>query len=1066
MQYFLISPTTKGDVYATTFTASLVNPQEFVRTLWTMGDGTVFYDRPSVSHVYNYPGSYRVSLSAWNQLGILARESTTVVVDYVLRDAITFTHLPSSFGYPGVESVSPFTVSLTSAKINEPISLVLQSLNTKSVPHYAVENNKWKFLTPQWKFIDQKTRKPINNSVLLETKPIYKGSSIVAVSASYSFYYIDDLATATYSTDNCPILLIATLSAQNFSYPPESLVYPYYSYSNSEVAMAVVAWQINDVIPTKLKISENYINEVYPTKWKNVPIPITITTEFDATKIPEFASHYTNNTKLLSYPRTNELGLQNTVSFYLQDTITGEVLSAAEDFTIDPASRLYFQAFDEKNNIISGYLLTSITPKITSSNPLVIKATTTANNQYISRSGFEYPIGYPVNSSAYVSHPFGRTINKINLVTAPLNCSNVKYYQENNALIEGSIDFIEPPFSTETNSINYSLSGTSAIYGLAYNPVKNALYAADADLDTIQLYLNSKTLTNTVSCKNITGQLSNTPSYLSIDEKGNVWASLYDSGRVLKFDSDLNYLLQAVPNNIQLSATSSSLSGTGDVLTAPPVVETDSENNIWVSYSYPTNSMLVKFDSNGNQLLSASSLSLSSSPIALSVTPDDSVWVSCYNTDRLELYSSAGTLLSSVSGAFIQPSYNALDKNGNVWFTHGHNFIGMFDIDTNQITSWKVDNKELVAAQTSYSAEDTSLSLSANDIWGGLTIDVYNRVWVIDSTDNTVYVFPAETPLQFKKISILPRSETNYIINSNQSFTTEVGSYPVRSAQAAGDWTGNKWYQKYANGYKTLDIQGQSAPFYVYDLEKSFSIAKVNEEFNCAAYFESLALPEILKSNEKLFTEFFVAVVGDGNLATESIGRVLYERVANFTAAHSELESAEIDQLMSFATQLSIHANAFCSSYPAEVIRLINLFSIPKSRLIGTKKYSTVIEEGMGELLNESSIVTSGEYILCKDHTYDTTELVYVSPILDGSSISNTYTLTFLEVDGLRTPLLENYSFYRYNPQLIRYENNIINWESAQTTLSASKLLEEDMFKDGGTVEIFFNNLLTKRLLE
>jgi PKD repeat protein len=208
---FSTSPSTKGDVYATTFTFNKTTLPTYTITTWDFGDGNFAYNQQEASHIYNFPGVYRVALSAWSAQGQLETASELIDVDYILRDAIIIDQIPSRWGLPGLPSVEPFVVSLTSAKIDEPLSIVLQALNTKSVPHYAVPE-KWNFLVPKWRFVDASTNQILDGPIPLSTTPIYKDSTIIAMKGQASFYYIDDLATGTDPTRSCPLLITATLS--------------------------------------------------------------------------------------------------------------------------------------------------------------------------------------------------------------------------------------------------------------------------------------------------------------------------------------------------------------------------------------------------------------------------------------------------------------------------------------------------------------------------------------------------------------------------------------------------------------------------------------------------------------------------------------------------------------------------------------------------------------------------------------------------------------------------------------------------------------------------------------
>jgi PKD repeat protein len=147
---FSTSPGNKGDVYATEFVFKKQTLPTYNITAWDLGDGNFAYGKDEVSHFYEFPGVYNVKLSAWSEQGELQTASTSIDVDYILRDALLITQIPSRWGVPGLRSIEPFTISLTSAKVDQPLGVVLQALNTKSVPHYAVPD-KWNFLVPRWK---------------------------------------------------------------------------------------------------------------------------------------------------------------------------------------------------------------------------------------------------------------------------------------------------------------------------------------------------------------------------------------------------------------------------------------------------------------------------------------------------------------------------------------------------------------------------------------------------------------------------------------------------------------------------------------------------------------------------------------------------------------------------------------------------------------------------------------------------------------------------------------------------------------------------------------------------
>ena len=1095
--YFTVTPDNQtGDVYATDFVFNTELPAEFTSIAWSLGSDTYEYNKSQVTKTYDYPGVYAIGLSAWTDDGTILTESTNINVDYVYRDILDFRQLPSQNGTPGVPTNDPFKLYVLSSKIDSPISVTFQAFNTKSVPHYAVPE-KWRFITPTWKFLDASTDQILDGPVLINTVPIYKNSKVVAVSGEASIYYVDSLATGHSETD-CPLLLTATLSTENFSYPPESLRYPYYGYSNSEVARAVIAWQINDVIPTKLKITENYLNNVFPTKWSGVPIPVMITCQFDPIILDEFDNAITQTTDVLAYPRTNELGETNPVKIVLsadsglisEDLYTVEVQTANGQLSSFRASEapLYFKAFDQFENSTSGYIFTTVTPLTSFGENVSITlavSTVAANQTEGTINSFPFPDGYPIYPDVYLSHPLKSVINKVNITTYPTTCDSVIYYKSLGLLVEGAASSLPVPTNTTFLSSNYFLSDMAGVYGMAFDPIKNKLYAADADLDRIYVYDEGTTLTDTIYLSSITNNDYNVPSYISIDKNSNFWISLYSNEYLLKFDSDLNLLLSAIP------AINTGLSAYGSMLISPPIVETDKESNVWACYAHELSSMLIKFDgTTGQQILSAENFALSSVPVSLAIDVHNNVWVACQSSNSIKLYSgTTGTLMETLTGIY-RPSYIALDRPGNLWITHGYDFCSVYDTVAQTIKHWKFNsNPPTVTEVNGYTQADIDYTLYNNEIWGGLAIDVYNRVWAVDSEYNALYVFNIEDPVgTFRTFTVFPDATTNYVVLGGTNYITEITEVQqVRSAQAGGDWTGNRWYQKYAGNYSTFGVRGISTPFKIYDIDNSYTIAKVNEEFDYAEYMKSLALPEILSQNEKMFDEFIAALVGDGNPTKESLGRVAYERIANFVQTHGDFETSEIDQLLSFAQQLSVPARTYGDGFPTEINRLLSLFSIPKHKLRGQIAYDSDISNNIGPILDESSYITAGQYIFVKDRRYDTYQLVSVAPLSSGNllidieneegiltfdgysielpSLAITYQLSSIQIDGLRTPLFDNYYFFEYNEEQIGYKGSIINWDSDFTTIDYTLSSYEDWYGDNGLVETMFNNILTKRLI-
>jgi hypothetical protein len=1052
---FSVSPNKKGDVYATTFTFTKTTLPSYLNTTWDFGDGNFAYNSNKVSHVYNYPGIYTVALSAWSPVGELVVAYDFIDVDYIYRDAITITNLPKTWDVPGVVSEEPFFVSLTSAKINEPLSIVLHSLNSKSLP-YDVSTSKWNFLNPRWRFIDAQTNQVVKGPIQLSSAPIYKDGIVVAVSSLAAFFYVDDSPTLVEEA-SCPVIVIATLSTENFSYPPESLVYPYYSYSNNETVQAATIWQTKNPIPTHLKVTENYYNDIYYYKWTGVPIPVMLTCSFDPAKLDTYG--FVNNvsqTDLFSYPKINAYGLRNAVDLKLEGY-------APSEYKVDDAP-LYFQRLDENGLPIGGYIFTTITPLVSSKGTTTfITASTVATHNLQSTDNFMFPYAYPIDPIAYVAHPYQNNINKIQLAYYDSSCGIAKSYKDKGFLADGFINCINVPALYVTDTSNLEISGASNIYGLTYNPITRTLYGADADRNTICSINANEQITNITEISAVTQRIYDTPSYISIDRNFNVWVSLYDSATVIKYSPDLQTVLaSATP---VLSAYDI-LDEEGNPMIEPSVVETDRNNDVWVCYSHPLSSLLVKYSSSGVQL-TGYNLGYNKVPTSLAIDISNNVWVASYNGSKLECFNTQGKLLSSYD--FLKPSYIAIDRQNNVWVAHGYNLCSVLNTKTSAVSSWQVDTttktKKILFDQytplSGYPSSFVQQTIALNEIWGGIAIDVFDRVWLVDSENNNIGVFSTSTVNEFNVFGVAPKVSKNFIIKGNDDFTSEIPATVARSAQANGDWTGNRWYQKYATEYLTTNISGSSTPFLINNLDTVFTVAKVNDDFNCGAYMKSLALPEILNQNREFFDKFLPAVVGSGDVTKQDLGRTSYERIANFVTNHSDVDTAEIPQLHSLADEVGVPTKRYGVEFPGEVNYYLSLFSVPRKQLMGTEKLDPDFENTIGPLINFTDSISAGQYIYAKDRRYSNYQLIFTTRT---SAQNLVYPLSALDVDGLREPLHENYYFFEFQPKLLGYTSNVVDWNSTYTTIPRSLSSDEIWYGEDQTVELYFNNLLTKRL--
>jgi PKD repeat protein len=1061
------------------FTDTTVSTLPVVNYFWDLGDGNVTYNTNAVTHTYTYPGIYNVQLQATDSSGQQSTSVLSVTADYFIRDLIEITQIPPTFSKPGIPTTKPFVVSVTSAQISDTLHIQLFSSNSNSTPYNFV-SKKWEFLVPTWRFTDSNHQ--IITELPVKTTPVYCNSKIVGSTGTAEFYYIDDLGVDPLNGD-CALMLTLTLLPSSFYNPTDSPRYIYPSFANSKVTYTTILWQVNPVPPDYLKVTGNYLDKVHPVKWVNKKIPVLITSHSHLTDQVQLSAGQSGI--LYSHPGTNARGLKTSVDLSLQ----GVPASAYK--VVQPS--IHFQSTDANGSYTGGYVYADIIPLEPVTNTAVIATVT--SNLNLTATKFSKPFGYSIPTYTWVSNPESNTLHRVTVVPYTESCSAIKAAKNNGSLVDGAMLTTRVPLISSTSTENYNLTGFSGVYGLAVDIREQDLLAADAESDTIYKYNSSGVLLSALKLRISSGglTLSNgsgivtstgstlaigyqedialTPSYLSIDKNYNIWITLFNSVSVLKFDKDFNYLLAACPND------GYNIIQEDEWLFKPPVAETDKLNNIWVTYAQPLCSALFKYDQFGSVLYKID-LPINSIPVGVAVSPSNGVWVtntmhSTPTGGNIQYYKSDGTLVNTITG-FSRPSYIMLDKDANAWFTHGFRELGYIDSTTYATSSWTLTSNGILDSfkQIPIPNPNIDLYISEDEELGGLTIDALNRLWVIDSQKNIVHLLTTDSTtiatLTGKQIKILPDSIIGYAPNITTAITTVLSSPYYKSAQATGDWSGNRWLQKY--GADDAFLTGVSDPFTVYDFNSSFRVKTVDENFNTAKEYKDLALPEHLKSNDFLFDDFFGAVVGNSvPSVNEDLGEKIYERIARFVPQHADLDVCSVEQLISHCNATDVENIEYTHALPAEIKKALDLFSVPKEKIRGVKDSIPIISKSVGKILNtETAILTAGKKIFLQNKFSSDYTLITI-PLLSGLTV---YPLTALDGTGFAQPITVNYLFYDYVPVYPSteiegnavYIENIIDWNNEYTALSYNLSSKRDWYSETGVVENTFNYLITKNL--
>ena len=388
---------------------------------------------------------------------------------------------------------------------------------------------------------------------------------------------------------------------------------------------------------------------------------------------------------------------------------------------------------------------------------------------------------------------------------------------------------------------------------------------------------------------------------------------------------ELNNIKYATPLYITVSALNDGIPFDGfiDPLYKPTTVDTDLDNNIWVSYTNTLCSCLFKYDTNGI-ILSTIGLPLCSNPMDIIVDSDNSVWISLtYHASpsggSVNKYSSIGTPLCTIPA--YHPEYLTLDNDNHLWFTSDFNVVNRVDLNTCAITTSSIGisaDPDFYNGQINYNALE------------GLAADSSNRIWVINAMESSVFVLSGN----FTTVSKYNLS-TNRI---DQIAGTDFNQYDIdnpyeKSLQSFGDWTGLRWQQKYGRT-RQMHVTGCSDPFDIDDFI-GYDIRKFNESWDVTTQLRDYALNESFHEDYNLFENYIGTMIGGLETSAKSMARALYEKIANFVPNNADADVCGINQLYSLAQSIDVPIDDYNFVIPSELKRLMDIVSIDHKILWG-----------------------------------------------------------------------------------------------------------------------------------
>jgi hypothetical protein len=1017
--------------------------------------------------------------------------------------------------------------------------LILYSQNSRSFP--SLGDFKWSHLRPEWNFLDSGFN--LISSISATDTILYDSSGNTIGTTGYAdFYYVDDMPTKVTS----PIKLWATLDTHgktftNLDYSRcinSQLAIP--GYANSLISTYTNA-VIKQQFPTHLKITKNGIDPIDPLQWAGNSIYNVITinssgartfTNYCSSYLLSGESYQTDGV-IFDYPQEftvsqqaaaqNPLhrGVYDPVSAYPTKIVDGKDIWIQRWELVDPNAAEEKQQDNSRDAWRAAKNDDSVTTVPWNPIPAYFRRYQEANSESLYNGGYirnraiiadrdeaETTTAYITAEVEGVWKYSSEFSDDSPVVTWVSNPGTNKIYRGFfSSEITGSDIFYGPAAPSaysDAFSVPYlgtadpgGAAGYSGIFGIAMNPCGD-VWMAEPALSKIYRVNSSGSIAQTIDLVD-----GSSPAGISLDGNGNIFVTLFDSVSVLKYDNNGTHVDTFTPiwkTGYQYPDFPNPGASAIDNLFKPTAAEPDRNNHVWVTYTNTVCCFLVKYDNYGNRLLDVD-LPVASNPTDIVVDYDNNIYVTLtYHASagegEVRKYRENGSLINSWS--FEHPMFITPDRDNGVWFTYSNMSIA------------NINEAGTVAYDLCGIASDPSVitpSLSDN-YYDGIACDSFNRIWVINGYEKRAYIINQNDGTRIGYIELGPLSVQEWY--NDLGYTYYQSSIYNKGPQAFGDWTGQRWMQKYyapiqPDGTITFKISGISDPFEIKRF-KNYDIRKYNESWDAVERLKAYNPAfHISHNNPVLFDQVFGAVyngTSNEDIENPSFGRSIYEKIANFVQNHRDVDACNIDQLYSLAEELDVPIDNYNLNFPFELNRIMDLISVnqqtlwggncPCNRNIWTQFKSYIDEDNTvsylsgycrrcghdhvgnrGELFNPLTYMCTAyiPFVL-----FDRTEETYsyiVPPRITETTILTTYPLsdywdTVLPKVYSQTDFVASvtpYCFYAHVDLSCGYQiAGVVNWSDEYTTLNKQLSTADDWYGDGGIIDQYLNYILRKNL--
>lgn len=287
-------------------------------------------------------------------------------------------------------------------------------------------------------------------------------------------------------------------------------------------------------------------------------------------------------------------------------------------------------------------------------------------------------------------------------------------------------------------------------------------------------------------------------------------------------------------------------------------------------------------------------------------------------------------------------------------------------------------------------------------------------------------------------------------------------------------------------GTASRTITGVSNTFNILSSNGVYNITKVNEDFDFGNYIGSLRYSDYQYNYATFFDKFISTFTGTANSKPYELGKTIYEKIANFTDNNSNVDTANLQALISMCNEVGFDLENVNYEYPAQLKRIVDILSIKHKKLFGdvnsfntdfNKNFSSssIFAKNLGtqiDILSGVFPVSAG--VVAYEKFSGIYTLLYTAQ-LSGKSLTSVLPLSTYNLSWgwpLNAPpsltgisIGSYYTFYSFIPTTANdIVDSVINWNDPTMTLSYSNSSYSNWVVDDGIMDNIINYEFVKGL--